>query len=509
MTTSITTRAGKGAELTWDEVDANFTNLQTTADAALPTAGGTLTGPITITPTHTGTLDIIKHESSGATGTGGYDWKLMYNGGGAWSNGPTGDENYIDDVWTMGIGIGSVVGTRADSGKQSLAITMESKYYADSSQLSPYSEFHIETVDTSDVHHRVFSFASYHDGSFTTSSIECTDFSFTDMDTTQRIKFDFASAVETLVTFQVKPLFLIDENNVAFFQQRNVADSAYLSLPYIDDGDVLYGGTPVCFVGSKAGAGATYPGTFAVFQVGAQSNGEQIVKIVGGTSVTGTQYAIEATGTPTGNFEHAVYNNYNGTGANARIQLRTIGSGGGDPAIWFNINGVQSWICGIDNSDSDTWKLSAYNGLGTNDAIRVDTSLNTRFYGSLGVANATNGQACEVKTLTELTTIAAAATTDTTIQMPANSLVLAVSVRVTTAVTCTSTFTVGDASVADRFSTAAVSKAANSTDKGTKAGAYYNATATSVRITPDTTPSDATGRVRVTIHYIEVTPPTS
>lgn len=56
---------------------------------------------------------------------------------------------------------------------------------------------------------------------------------------------------------------------------------------------------------------------------------------------------------------------------------------------------------------------------------------------------------------------------------------------------------------------AAVSKAANSTDKGTKAGAYYNATAEGIVITPDTVPTDNTGRVRVTIHYLEVTPPAS
>jgi len=36
--TTIVTRAGKGSELTWPEVDANFTNLQTTADAAAPTS---------------------------------------------------------------------------------------------------------------------------------------------------------------------------------------------------------------------------------------------------------------------------------------------------------------------------------------------------------------------------------------------------------------------------------------------------------------------------------------
>lgn len=42
MPTTIVTRAGKGSELTHAEVDANFTNLQATADAALPTSGGTI-----------------------------------------------------------------------------------------------------------------------------------------------------------------------------------------------------------------------------------------------------------------------------------------------------------------------------------------------------------------------------------------------------------------------------------------------------------------------------------
>lgn len=123
-------------------------------------------------------------------------------------------------------------------------------------------------------------------------------------------------------------------------------------------------------------------------------------------------------------------------------------------------------------------------------------------------ANSTGAQT-GIHALSELLTIAASATSTTTIQKPANSIILGVDVRVTTAVTCTSTFTVGDSGSAARFSTAAVSKAVNSTDPGTKAGAYYNATAEGIIITPDTTPSDATGRVRVTIHYILITPSTS
>lgn len=120
-----------------------------------------------------------------------------------------------------------------------------------------------------------------------------------------------------------------------------------------------------------------------------------------------------------------------------------------------------------------------------------------------------SGQQIAVKALTELLTVAASATSTTTIQKPANSIVVGVSVRVTTAIPTAATFTVGDSGSAARFSTAAVSVAANSTDPGTKAGAYYNATAEGIIITPDLTPGANTGRVRVTIHYIEVTPATS
>lgn len=120
-----------------------------------------------------------------------------------------------------------------------------------------------------------------------------------------------------------------------------------------------------------------------------------------------------------------------------------------------------------------------------------------------------NAQSLAVRSLTELTTIAAAATTDTTIQMPAGAIILSVTVRVTTAIPTATNFTVGDSGSAARFSTAAVSSALNSTDAGTKAGAYYNASALAVRITPDATPAANTGRVRVTINYLLATPPTS
>lgn len=122
-----------------------------------------------------------------------------------------------------------------------------------------------------------------------------------------------------------------------------------------------------------------------------------------------------------------------------------------------------------------------------------------------------NGQSFNsIQSLTELTTVAAAATTDTTIQMPANSVVLGVSVRVTTVIPTATSFSVGDSGSATRFSTTNVGVAADSTDPGTKAGAYYNASALSIRLTMNGgTPAANTGRVRVTIYYYTITPPTS
>lgn len=124
-----------------------------------------------------------------------------------------------------------------------------------------------------------------------------------------------------------------------------------------------------------------------------------------------------------------------------------------------------------------------------------------------------NGQSLNVQSATELTTIAAAATTDTAIQFPADSIGLGVSVRVTVVIPTAVTFDIGVAAAATRYSPGAgpVSTAANSTGAGvglTNPSIY--AAATSVRLTMNGgVPAANTGRVRTTLHYINLTPPTS
>lgn len=141
-------------------------------------------------------------------------------------------------------------------------------------------------------------------------------------------------------------------------------------------------------------------------------------------------------------------------------------------------------------------------------AAAHDLRLSRSAAGSLAIGMVTNGQALGFNMLTELTTIAAAATTDTTIQIPANCIVKFVTVRVTTVIPTAATFDVGIAGATTRFGTG-IAVAANTTNVGKADASDSYASAISVRITPNLTPADNTGRVRVTVHYETATAPTS
>ena len=129
--------------------------------------------------------------------------------------------------------------------------------------------------------------------------------------------------------------------------------------------------------------------------------------------------------------------------------------------------------------------------------------------GILSICDGANGQQVFHSSSTELLTIGTGASTNTTITIPANVCVLAIDVRVTVTIPTATTFTVTGATSATVFNTAAVAVAANTTDKGNKSCPYFNAAAQYIKITPNTGPGNNSGRVRVTLHYIDITPATS
>jgi hypothetical protein len=115
-------------------------------------------------------------------------------------------------------------------------------------------------------------------------------------------------------------------------------------------------------------------------------------------------------------------------------------------------------------------------------------------------------------------TIAAAATSNSSADLlPANSIIEAVVVRVTTVIPTAATFKVGDATTDGRFATG-VAVAADTTAVGllhqqgsvaTDAAGPAQTAAAKIRITPDIQPAANTGRVRVTVFYRTFVPPTS
>lgn len=62
--------------------------------------------------------------------------------------------------------------------------------------------------------------------------------------------------------------------------------------------------------------------------------------------------------------------------SHARYTASVGGAAAGDPSIIFDISGVLDWAVGVDNSDSDAFKISASGSLGTIDRFIIDSSGN-------------------------------------------------------------------------------------------------------------------------------------
>jgi hypothetical protein len=110
-----------------------------------------------------------------------------------------------------------------------------------------------------------------------------------------------------------------------------------------------------------------------------------------------------------------------------------------------------------------------------------------------------------IESLSEVTTIGAAAFTDTAIKFPAASLGLGVAVRVSVAIPTAATFDVGVSGATTRYGSgiATTVGVATTGSMGTTTPSLY-AAATGVRLTPNAVPASNAGRVRVTIFFLRL-----
>ena len=185
--------------------------------------------------TQTASAGVI-YEHVPPTSDGGYKWKWMYQPA-AWTNGPPGDANYMDQVWAMGINMGAAPGVRADNAKQYFGLHVESKFYQGPSQASPATEMHFQTQDINGGSHRPFSLYMLHDGTYANALFQVSGIEVQTYAGVQVIKYEFASANNVIHIAPVTYVHL--SNNVAVATQSNAAGNSSFPLPYIDNADYI------------------------------------------------------------------------------------------------------------------------------------------------------------------------------------------------------------------------------------------------------------------------------
>jgi hypothetical protein len=112
-------------------------------------------------------------------------------------------------------------------------------------------------------------------------------------------------------------------------------------------------------------------GTIATLQSNGAAADNILLNVITGNSVTGALTVIKGSSTTTGALDNLLQQNGNGS---ARFQSLVLGTG--DAYSLYNINGGQAWSVGLDNSDSDNFKISGASVLGTSDYLTITTAGN-------------------------------------------------------------------------------------------------------------------------------------
>ena len=308
---------------------------------------------------------LLHHDPAAADpNDGGYKFALSYSNS-AWTNGPVGEENYIDDVWGFGINAASAGGNRIDPTKPSIAWTFESKFY----QSTFGMEAHLQLIDTAGVNHRVWSGFFPHDGG--AGSVAGMRADTINMDAYSGASGQFLQFVALAKTISMVGTthFLKSTNNVTMFRQHNAANSAYLNLPFIDNLDKIRLENPTFIVGNRVDS------KFLIVQPSTANANDTGLQVNMPTGTFAELFAAQAVGAIDGTLTVLIGNNNSASAsASARLNIYANGASAGDVQIRMQILGVTTCSLGVDNSDGDKFKICAGSPLGTNDRITIDAN---------------------------------------------------------------------------------------------------------------------------------------
>jgi len=321
------------------------------------------TGSVTVANSVAGS--VLEHSTTAIAGGGGYNFRIAH-GPVPWSNGPPGAENYVDDVWAIGVNV-ATPSARLDPSKPYVALHFESQFY----QGGKFgSEFHLQLVTLGGADRRpIYSFFPHDGGSGSIISFQVDQFHVVPYrGGTSKLAFDVANGN---VGLRDRTQILGETHNYPLFKQLNAQGSSYLELPFIGLGDILRINQPFAALAPRAGAGAVYPGSFAVIQPTTANANDTILDLIA-PALTGTLNAIRAYAPASTGVVNSLWNTSNVGTAHSYHYIRTAGPLSGDPFARFQVVGASDWSLGIDNSDGDKFKISASNSLGSNDALVIN-----------------------------------------------------------------------------------------------------------------------------------------
>ena len=242
---------------------------------------------------------IYRNDPSGVAGTGGYKWSTYYQAA-SWNNGPAAEPSYIDDVWASGINMAGV-GLRADKDRQYAAWHLESKFYSNAQQASPWTENFLHVVDKQGGVRRPIGWVGAHDGSYGNVTLAQSLLLLQGHNHQPKIDLNFetnaAMVYDGLVTSYLA-------NNVPPHRQRNSTNTATLPLPYLDDADNLVLARPLTqalTAGSKNASGLRSRtrgfNTDAFYAEAPGGLAASFALSCGVTQAAGTAFAVTANGT--------------------------------------------------------------------------------------------------------------------------------------------------------------------------------------------------------------------
>lgn len=283
-------------------------------------------------------------------------YRLTYTYG-AISDGGT-PSTYYDHTMQLGFNMASG-GGRVNSSHPSFGIQWESKFRQNSTDIFGW-EWHVRAHDTSDNERRPISIFGCHDAANAANAENAITFQAN----TYTFNTWTGAAIAAYSTggWSFQSGIAYQTNNLAVASQKNAAGNAFLPLPYFDATDKLLISGPAQITGASSvnNSNAVIAGSFTA------SANHNLLALSLSSSVAGAVGATTLSGATTGGdfFTLLQQSGASGNSSHCVNILREISASGGDPYTKWEVNGVTSWSCGLNNSASDAWQLAQGGNLG-------------------------------------------------------------------------------------------------------------------------------------------------